>query len=123
MIPTSSALRGGVGLHQRRFVGGQAVFLPQQRRELLVNLADVVQQRGGVHLFHVANLEAHFQRDEPGKLAHPQGVAGGVGVAGLDGLDHHLEEFLAALLQLVVETVHMSDCDDGDYHANKPEGS
>ena len=61
MMPTSSALRAEWVCISAVSSGRQAVFLPEQRRELLVNLPDVVQQRRGVDLLHIPDLEPHLQ--------------------------------------------------------------
>ena len=46
-----------VRLHQRRFLRRKTPLLAQQRSELLINLAYVVQKRGGFDLLHFSRRE------------------------------------------------------------------
>ena len=57
------------------------------------------------------------------QFAHANGMAGGIRIAGFDGLDHHLKELLATVLELVIEPVDVADSDNWKDDANQARGS
>ena len=46
----------------------------------------------------------------------------GIRITCLYGLYHYLKKFLSAVLKLVIQAVHVADCDYWDNHTNKPNG-
>ena len=49
---------GSVSLHERCLFIGESRLLAKQRRELLVNLADIMQESGGLYLFDLLGRQS-----------------------------------------------------------------
>ena len=77
-----------------------------------MNLANVVKQRSGFDLLNLSRGQTKLDCDCPRELADTNRVARGIRISGFDGFDHHLKEFLTAVLKLMIESVHMPDSDN-----------
>src|SRR5918995_1789248 len=97
-----------MSLHKGRLFGGKAGLLTKQRRELLVNLSDVVEQRRCFHLLDFLCREAQFDSNRPRHFTDTKGVPGGVWIPTLDCFHHNLQELLPTVLSLVVQAVDMT---------------
>ena len=103
---------GRVRLHQSGFFRSQTALLPQQWRELLVDLANIVQKGRRLHLFDFLAGSPSSTAMALESLTHTKGMARGIRITSFDCFHHHLKKFLSTVLKLVVKAIDMTDGDD-----------
>jgi hypothetical protein len=74
-----------------------------------MNLSDIVQECRCFDLLDFAGGQTQLDSYCSRELADAKRMAGSIRIACLDSLHHNLQEFLAAVLKTVVESINMTD--------------
>src|SRR2546427_1928191 len=96
-------------LHNHPLFRRKPAFLAQKHREVIVDLADVMQKCCRRNVVDLLRRKSQLAGERTCITGYPNRVARCVRVSRLDGFDHELQQFSVRLLHLKIHLVHVAN--------------